>query len=346
MMSRRAILAGLAGAVGNTGFAAGAKPVAPPPFPARVGHGRLGATAIGIRLAPEWQGMVPVPGGRAYVRVNGNLKARRLPIIFIHGGPGSAHWGWLNATALADDRAVILYDQLDTGRSDTPDDLANWVVPRFVAELEAIRNELGINRWHVLGASWGGTVALEYGGTRPPALASLILQSPLVSTRLWLRDAARLKAAMPAAVRDRLDRCDTPGALTRAQCDAATEAFYDRHVRLAATPPAIAAYANALPRRFADGVYNYMWGRAEFTATGTLKTYEGRPLLARLDARRTLFVAGEHDEAIPATIAGFASTVPGGARFAMVPDAAHSIMNDNPEYYLALLRPWLAAHDA
>ena len=62
---------------------------------------RQGATAPGIRIAPDQEAMVPVNGGRIYVRVNGALAGAKPPILFIHGGPGSSHWGWLNATALA-----------------------------------------------------------------------------------------------------------------------------------------------------------------------------------------------------------------------------------------------------
>jgi len=46
--------------------------------------------------------MAPVPGGRAYVRINGRLDGRRLPIVFIHGGPGGNHAAYLDALALAD----------------------------------------------------------------------------------------------------------------------------------------------------------------------------------------------------------------------------------------------------
>jgi L-proline amide hydrolase len=303
---------------------------------------RQGATAPGLRLAPEREAMVPVPGGRIYVRINGALGGKR-PILFIHGGPGGSHWGWLNATALAETRAVILYDQLDCGRSDRPGDPANWTVARFLAEIEAIRAHFGIARWHVLGGSWGGTLALEYGASRPAALAGLVLQSPLVATSVWLRDAAALKAAMPADVRDLLDRCDVAGAAPQAACDAATDAFYARHVRQVLPPPAIAAYRDALPAPFAGALYNHMWGRAEFTCTGTLKEYDGRPLLKRLDPRRSLFVAGRDDEARPETIAGFAQVA--GAQFAEIPGASHSIMLDNPAAYLALLRPWLQRMD-
>lgn len=303
------------------------------------------ATLPGVRIAPDFETLVPVPGGRSYVRVNGDLGGRRPPLVMLHGGPGSSHWYYLNATVLADERAVILYDQLDSGRSDAPGDPANWQVGRFVAELEAIRAALRVPRWHVLGGSWGGTVALEYAAQQPPELASLVLQSPLVSTGVWLQDARHLKDAMPPAVRDLLDRCDVPGAAPPGDCDAATAAFNQAHVRRQPPSPEIAAYRDRLPRSFSPGIYNHMWGRAEFTATGTLRSYEGRPLLARLDGRRTLFMAGEHDEARPPTVAALAASVPGGARFAEVAGAAHSVFNDAPAAALAILRPWLARND-
>jgi proline iminopeptidase/L-proline amide hydrolase len=184
---------------------------------------------------------------------------------------------------------------------------------------------------------------MEYAAQRSRELASVIIQSPLVSTAIWMRDASRLKDAMPPEVRRLLYLCDTPGAAPAADCEAATDAFYARHVRRFEPPREIQAYKDALPRSFSPDVYNYMWGRAEFTASGTLKDYDGRPLLKRLDGQRALFVAGEHDEAIPSTVAAFAREA--GATFREVPAAAHSAMNDNPEAYLAILRPWLAAHD-
>ena len=308
------------------------------------GTSRIAPVLPGISLRPDRELMVPVEGGQIYVRINGDIHSGRPPIVMAHGGPGSSHWYFLNATALADDRAVILYDQLDSGRSDIPNDPANWRVARFVDELEAIRAHLGIARWHMLGTSWGGTIALEYGARRPDGLAGLILQSPLVSTEIWLRDANRLKDAMPPAIRDLLYRCDTPGAADEAECEAATEAFYRRHIQLYDPAPEIAAYRAALPRSFNAAIYNHMWGRAEFTGSGTLKDYEGTPLLARLNGAHTLFVTGEADEAIPETVEAFASQA--GADFAVVPDAAHFAMSDNPQAYLAILRPWLLKQDA
>lgn len=311
----------------------------------------LAAVPAAGRLAafppPTREAMVLVEGGRIYARVNGDLAGPRPPIVMIHGGPGGTHGGFLEALPLASERAVILYDQLDSGRSDHPGNPANWRVDRFVDELEAIRNALGISRWHVMGASWGGTVALEYGARRPTGLASLVLASPLVSTKTWLADARTLIAQLPADVRDQLQRC---GALTLPvpprSCDAPTEAFYAAFNRRMPASPAARIYEQASGGRgFNETLYRTMWGASEFVSTGTLKDYDGEPLLAQLEGKRTLFLCGQYDEARPLTTGMFAARVP-GAEFAVVPGAAHGLFNDRPDETLALLRFWLARQDA
>lgn len=308
--------------------------------------GRASARGMAMFPPPEREAMVPVPGGRVYVRVNGDLRGARAPLVLAHGGPGGTHLSLLEALALADQRAVILYDQLDSGRSERPGDPANWQVARFVDELEAIRGALGVARWHVGGHSWGGTVALEYGARRPAALAGLALLSPLVSTRSWIADADALRATLPAAARDTLVRCEAPAPPAKAVCDAATTVFYNAFNAREAPTPARAAAARAdhgggLNAR----LYETMWGPSEFAATGTLRAYDGEPLLARLDGARTLFLVGQHDEARPATAAAFAARLP-GAELAVVPGAAHAVFGDRPDETVAILRAWLSRQDA
>jgi proline iminopeptidase/L-proline amide hydrolase len=293
---------------------------------------------------PERELMVPVRGGRVYVRINGRLQGSRLPIILLHGGPGSSHAALLDALALADERAVILYDQLDSGRSDHPGDPTNWTVERFTSELEAIREALGIPRWHVAGHSWGGTIALEYGAMRPAGLAGLVLASPLVSTRSWIADANALRARLPAEIRAELDHCDPPAPVTPA-CETATAAFYAQFNQREQPKPAAVAYRrDHSGRGFNARLYETMWGRSEFVATGTLKDYDGEPLLARLPGERTLFIVGQYDEARPVTSDAFALRTP-NSNFAVVPGAAHDIFGDRPDETLGILRPWLRRQD-
>lgn len=324
--SRRAVLAGVAG-----GLVAAPWVAAP-------------GVATRARRRPR-EMMLRVPGGRVYVRVDGALDGPRAPLVLIHGGPGGTHQGLLDAVALADERAVILYDQLDSGRSDWPQDPANWTVPRFVAELEAVRAGLGVRRWHVCGASWGGTIALEYAARRPADLASVVLAGPLISTRAWLADADALRAALPPATQATLAACDRPAPPPVAACDAATEEFYRRFNRRVARAPRGGDERLGRDRGFNRRLYETMWGRSEFVATGSLRGYDGEPLLATLDGARTLFLVGQHDEARPATALAFAARV-AGAELAVIPGAAHGTFNDRPEETLAVLRQWMRRQDA
>ena len=63
-------------------------------------------------------------------------------MLCAHGGPGGSDSYFLPSLQMADERAVILYDQLDSGLSDHPNDPANWTVERFVSEVDAIRAAL------------------------------------------------------------------------------------------------------------------------------------------------------------------------------------------------------------
>lgn len=295
--------------------------------------------------APNREMMVAVPGGRVYVRVNGKLDGSRLPVIVSHGGPGSTHGGLRDWLELSDDRAVILYDQLDSGRSDHPGKTVNWTVGRFVDELDAIRAALGIKRWHVAGHSWGGTVALEYAARRPAALAGVVLASPLVSTRSWIADANVLRTRLAPGTQATLTQCETSSPPAKQACDDATDAFYAKFLqRTTMVPPAFKAPRHADDRGSNAALYNYMWGASEFVSTGTLRTYDGEPLLARLDGRRTLFMTGQYDEARPETTLMFAGRVK-DAEVAVVPGAAHAMTIDRPDESIALLRAWLRRQD-
>jgi proline iminopeptidase/L-proline amide hydrolase len=291
---------------------------------------------------PDFEKMVPVEGGGVYVRVNGAIKGPKLPIVMLHGGPGGTHAHFLTALALADERPVILYDQLDSGQSDRPNDPKNWRVARFVDEVDLVRKALGVERWHLLGHSWGGTLALEYGARRPAALRGLALASPLVSTRSWIADADQLRKQLPASAQAQIARCD---AGPSPACTEGTTAFYRAYNGREPGTVAASIYARAHPGGFNPKLYNAMWGASEFVSTGSLRDYDGEPLLAKLDGKRTLFIGGQYDEARPSTLSGFAARVP-GAEFATVPGAAHGLFADRPQETVALIRGWLARQDA
>ena len=295
--------------------------------------------------SPSRELRVPVTGGSIYVRVNGDLAGPVAPVVLLHGGPGSTHRGLLPGLALTDERAVILFDQLDSGASDRPNDPRNWTVKRFVDQIEAVRKALNIDRWHVAGFSWGGTLALEYAARFPAATASVTLGSPLISTRRWVADALVWRSQLPTNVQAVLIACEAPAKPPKDQCDKAEAVFSARHLLRSPIPPALRDYRVAGDKGFNPVLYNHMWGPTEFTATGSLSNYDGEPLLRTIDGSRTLFITGQYDEARPETILAYARGL-SGSEIAIIPGAAHAMSIDRPAEWVAVLRAFLSRNDA
>ena len=293
--------------------------------------------------APDQELHVPVRGGRIYVRVNGDLAGPRAPVIFIHGGPGSNHGYLVPTLPLADERAVILYDQLDAGLSDHPGDPANWTVERFVSELDAIRAALYLRRLHVVGSSWGGTIALEYAARQPAGLKSLTLSGPLISTRSWEASTARQLATLPPAVQA-IIRADERNHTTNDPSYAkAMDVFYARFEERMPEPAYLKAYKRRLNLKDNDKVYEAMWGAGEIYAKGTLRDYDGEPLLPRI-AVPTLVICGQYDEFTPEAAAPLVKRIP-DATLVSVPGAGHLAMVDRQRFFVRALRTHLGRAD-
>ena len=298
---------------------------------------------------PERELMVPVEGGRVWVSVNGDLEAAGAPVVFIHGGPGGTHTGFGGMTALANQRAVILYDQLDSGMSDHPGDPANWRVARFVGELEAIRKALKIERWHVVGHSWGSAIALEYAAIYPGHVASTVLGGTFISTPHWILGTNLLIRDLAPEVQRDILACEGDTKTSAKTCKAAEEAFsaaYNGRPDAPPRSPEAQAYRKRTQGKgFNEKLYNAMWGPSEFSARGSLVGYDATPLLAKLDGKRTLFLVGQYDEARLDTVRDYARLT-AGAELAVVPGGSHSFGAERPVETEGLLRGWLARKDA
>src|SRR6266581_739166 len=117
----------------------------------------------------------------------------RLPLLVLHGGPGSAHDALEGLGALAEEgRRVVFYDQLGSGDSDRPDDRSLWTVETFLDQLRSVREALGLERLHLFGSSWGGMLALEYAFTQPEGLASPVLNDKQAEEEFKRRHICRL----------------------------------------------------------------------------------------------------------------------------------------------------------
>ena len=103
-------------------------------------------------------------------------RADGVPVLFLHGGPG--------AGANASNRRffdpahyrIVVYDQRGAGRSHPLGSLDDNTTGHLVADIEALRDHLGIERWLLFGGSWGSTLALAYAQAHPERCLALILR--------------------------------------------------------------------------------------------------------------------------------------------------------------------------
>jgi proline iminopeptidase len=242
--------------------------------------------------------------------------------------------------ALGADRPVVRYDQLGGGKSDKITDTAMFNIAHFVRELDSLRSHLGYDKVHLVGHSWGTILGFEYYRAHPEHVASLTLMSPGLDIPAWEKNAKRLvktlsdSAQHAIATREAEKKYDAP------DYQAALGEFYGKYV----WRHPVQAEMDSLISTVNEGIYNYMQGPSEFTITGTLKRYDATPFLKDVKVP-VLFTVGEFDEADPPTVKKHAAMTP-GAKYAVIPGAAHIVEWDAPDTTNAIVRSFLRSVDS
>ena len=133
-------------------------------------------------IDPIAAGRLPLDSRHSmYWEVSGNPVG--LPVLFLHGGPGA---GASEAHRRLFDPAryrIVIFDQRGAGRSTPLGELTDNTTPHLVADIEALRRHLGIERWVVFGGSWGSTLALAYGETHPERCLAFVLRGIFLCRR-------------------------------------------------------------------------------------------------------------------------------------------------------------------
>jgi proline iminopeptidase len=307
---------------------------------------RRGALAGGAALlsagmakaaVPEAEGYAPVPGGKIYWRKFGS--GGKTPLLTLHGGPGAAHNYLLSMKALADERPVIFYDQLGTGKADAPTDAAIYTVQRSVDELDAVRKALGLERVVLLGHSWGSMLAIEYlCQGRGAGVEKVILGGALASVPQAMAGQQRLIDSMPDGFAAKLHGLEKAGKMDTPEYAALTQKFYDNFVlRVPPTPDALVSF-EALSKSIA---YRVMNGPNEFYITGVIKTWDRRKDLKAI-TQKTLITTGEFDEVTLDCHETIRDGISGPKRMVVMKGCSHMTMVEQPDAYNALVRGFLA----
>ena len=126
-------------------------------------------------IEPYETGRLPVsPVHTLYYEQSGNPEG--LPVVFLHGGPGG---GTITDYRRYFDPAsyrIVLFDQRGSGQSTPHANLEENTTWHLVADIERLREHLGVDRWVVFGGSWGSTLSLAYAQTHPDRALALVLR--------------------------------------------------------------------------------------------------------------------------------------------------------------------------
>ena len=286
------------------------------------------------------EGTISYAGGETWYRVVGEGEdPGKLPLLCLHGGPGAPH-DYLEPLEklAATGRRVVFYDQIGCGRSWVEKSADFWTVGLFVAEVRAMRDALGLGRFHLFGSSWGGMLAMEYALTQPTGLASLVLSSSPASIPLWEAETGRLRRDLPEETQRILAEHEAAGTIDSPGYEAASMEFYKRHVcRVDPFPDCVLRTFKGLAEH--PDVYTTMQGPNEFVITGTLKTWDITGRLAEIEVP-TLITAGAHDEFTPVQAQRLNEGI-NGSELVTFEHASHMQFVEEPERYRELVAGFL-----
>ena len=270
----------------------------------------------------EGEYYLPVKGGNIWYKVIGN--GTKTPIVMLHGGPGFPSYYLAPLFELANDRQIIVYDQLSCGRSTNSTDTSLMNMESQLKDLKALLNELKINNFYLYGHSYGTMLAVEYYFKNENLPKALILASPCMSTKIWEQDADTLINSMDTAFSKPLKNFKAGNYKDTGNYSHAIIAYYSNFYNRKTNQ-----YIDSSVARNGQNLYLHMWGKEDFLATGNLKNYDRISDLHNISIP-TLLTAGEFDAARPNTVKIYQSLIP-NAKYSMIANAAHSTMNDNTE---------------
>jgi proline iminopeptidase len=273
--------------------------------------------------------IIPIRDVSLYVEVHG----QGYPLVLMHGGPGLDYTSLLELKHLADQFTLIFYDHRCNGRSVGPD-VTSMTWDNLTADADALRQELGYEKWAVLGHSFGGNVALEYALRYPQNLSHLILMNTSGDAWWPQHNAAELlrkRGYSPAAVE-------------------ACRRFFNGQLKPEEVTPTVFKFGKAYFYHisYIFMVYYMLFGpkaqrRGEAHVFGFGTLLPGWTVMDRLKDIKTptLVIAGRHDFLYPPECEAILADRLPNAQLELIEFAGHNPHDEQPAVTLPIIRRFL-----
>jgi proline iminopeptidase len=303
--------------------------------------GRDDVLGGGARMVP-----VQTPAGpfNVWTKRIGNNPS--LKVLLLHGGPGANH-EYLEACDSFLPAAGVeyyYYDQLGSSYSDQPADESLWDLPRFVDEVEQVRQALGLERdnFVLYGQSWGGILAIEYALAHPDALKGLVISNMMADVPAYNAYADEvLKPAMDQDALREIEALEAAGDVDNPRYEELLDAHHNVH-HLLRMP--LDEWPDPVKRSFPainPVIYRSMQGPSELGISREAKLAQWSRFddLASIEVP-TLVIGARHDTMDPTHMQRMADRLPRG-QYLYCPEGSHMAMYDDQQTYFAGLVEFL-----
>ncbi|RFZ83365.1 alpha/beta fold hydrolase [Mucilaginibacter terrenus] len=291
---------------------------------------------------------VPKTGGVKMVTINtpkGKFKvwtktfgnSPTMKLLLLNGGPGATHeyFECMESFLPAKGIELIYYDQLGCGNSDNPKDTAMWDLPRYVEEVEQVRQALHLDKdnFYLLGHSWGGILATEYALKYQQHLKGLIISNMMISCPAYGKYANEVLAKQfDPKVLARIREIEAKKDFANPEyMQLLIPNFYEKHiVRMpqAQWPEPISRAMGKLN----ESLYVTMQGPSEFGISGKLTNWDRTKEIAKLTVP-TLSIGAQYDTMDPKHMEWIAKQVENGS-YLYCENGSHMAMYDDQKTYM------------
>ena len=284
--------------------------------------------------------MIPIqtPKGSFRVwtkRVGNNPRAK---VLLLHGGPAATHeyWECCDSFFPAAGIEYYYYDQLGSAYSDQPEDPDLWEIPRFVDEVEQVRQALDLDRdnFFLMGHSWGGILAIEYALAHQQHLRGLVISNMMSSVPAY--NAYAESVFMATMDQQALAEIKSLEAAKDFENPRYMELLIEHHYVFHVLRMPADDWPDPVNRAFArinQSIYVPMQGPSELGASGKLVDWDRTVELAEISVP-ALVIGAAHDTMDPAHMEMMAGRLPRG-RYLHCPNGSHMAMYDDQDTYFA-----------
>ncbi|MEN9335588.1 MAG: hypothetical protein RLZZ500_575 [Bacteroidota bacterium] len=259
-----------------------------------------------------------------------------IKLLLLNGGPGMSHEYFECFDSFLPNAEIeyIYYDQLGTGFSDNPNDTAFWDLPRYVEEVEQVRQALQLTKdnFYLLGHSWGGILAMQYALKYQGNLKGLIVSNMMASCPKYGAYSKVLEKQMPAAVVQQIHDLEAKKDYTNPKyMELLMANYYNQHIlRLPVNQwpePVNRAFG-----RLNSSLYITMQGPSELGISGKLTDWDVSNALKNIQVP-TLVIGAKYDTMDPEYMKWMAQQFPKGT-YLYCAKGSHMAMYDDQETYM------------